>query len=304
MVEKLAFVFPGQGSQYVGMLAELAREFSVVEKTFHEASLILQYDLWQLTQQGPEEQLNLTENAQLALLASEVAMWRVWQSQNGTKPSFLAGHSLGEYSALVCADAINYQDAIKLVAERARLMQQAIPIGQGGMVAIIGLSEDRINKLCQESAQGEVLAVANYNSIGQMVLSGHIEAVKRAMEIAKTAGAKVVKLLKVSVPAHCKLMKPAADELAIFLAKINVVKPKISVISNVGVKCYKNADDIRDGLVRQLYNPVRWVETIQFLHQQYIDYLVECGPGKVLAGLNKRIVSDLSTIKFEDLLRR
>jgi [acyl-carrier-protein] S-malonyltransferase len=303
MVEKLAFIFPGQGSQYVGMLAELAREFPVIEKTFHEASQILQYDLWRLTQQGPEEQLNLTENTQLALLASEIAMWRIWQSRNGAKPSFLAGHSLGEYSALVCAAAINYQDAIKLVAKRARLMQQAVPAGQGGMVAIIGLSEDRIGRICQEAAQGKVLAAANYNSIGQTVLSGEIEAAKRAIGIAKAAGAKVAKLLKVSVPAHCKLMKPAAEELAKSLAEINFVKPKICVISNVDVECYKSADEIRDGLVRQLYNPVRWVETIQFLHKRSVDYLVECGPGKVLAGLNKRIISDFPTIKFEDLLR-
>ncbi|KPJ67917.1 MAG: malonyl CoA-ACP transacylase [Coxiella sp. DG_40] len=302
-MEKLAFVFPGQGSQFVGMLAELAREFPIVEKTFIEASQTLQYDLWQLTQQGPEEQLNLTKNTQLALLASEIAMWRIWQSRNGTKPLFLAGHSLGEYSALVCADAINYRDAIKLVAERSRLMQQAVPTGQGGMVAIIGLSKDKIDTICQKAAKSKVLAVANYNSIGQTVLSGHIETVRRTIEVAKTAGAKVAKLLKVSIPAHCELMKPAAEELAKSLNKINIVKPKIPVVNNVDVKCYKNADDIRDGLVRQLYNPVRWVETIQFLHQQNIDYLIEYGPGKVLAGLNKRIVNDLPTIKFEDLLR-
>lgn len=303
MIKKSAFIFPGQGSQYVGMLAELTREFPIVEKTFLEASQKLQYDLWQLTQQGPEEQLNLTENTQLILLASEIAMWRIWLSQNGTKPLFLAGHSLGEYSALVCAAAINYQDAIKLVAERGRLMQQAVPAGQGGMVAIVGLNEEKVAQICQKAAQDQILTPASYNAIGQTVLSGHIEAVKRVIKIAKVAGAKVAKLLKVSIPAHCKLMKPAAEELANSLDKINIVKPKIPVVNNVDVECYENADDIRNGLVRQLYNPVRWVETIQFLHQQDIDYLVECGPGKVLAGLNKRMVNNLPTIKFEDLLR-
>ncbi len=210
---------------------------------------------------------------------------------------------MGEYSALVCAAAINYQDAIKLVAERARLMQHAVPAGQGGMVAIIGLDEDKIAQICQRAAQGQVLTPANYNAIGQTVLSGHIEAVQRAIEVAKIAGAKVAKLLKVSIPAHCKLMKPAAEELAKSLDKINIVKPEIPVVSNVDVKCYQSADNVRDGLVRQLYNSVRWVETIRFLHQQGIDYLVECGPGKVLAGLNKRIINDLPTIKFVDLLR-
>ncbi len=255
-------------------------------------------------QNGPEEKLNQTEYTQPALLAAEIAMWRIWKEEKNIDPLFMAGHSLGEYSALVCAEALNFNDGIKLVAERGQIMQRAVAKGQGGMVAIVGLDDAKIAEVCQEAAEGQILGPANYNSIGQTVLSGESAAAERAVDIAKKAGAKVAKLLAVSVPSHSPLMKPAAEKLAEFLNAIEIKKPVIPVISNVDVKCYANENNIRDGLVRQLYNPVRWVETIQFLHDQGIDYLVECGPGKVLAGLNKRIVRDLPTMRFDELLTR
>jgi [acyl-carrier-protein] S-malonyltransferase len=304
MNEQLAFIFPGQGSQSVGMLAELAAEFAIVEETYEQAASELGYDLWQLVQQCPEEKLNQTEYTQPALLAAEIAMWRIWAQKQGTKPLFLSGHSLGEYSALVGAKAINFQDAIKLVTMRGKLMQQVVSKRPGGMVAIAGLDNEKVATVCKEAAHNQILAPANYNSIGQTVLSGDLDAALRAIDIAKQQGAKIAKLLKVSVPAHCELMKPAAEKLAKYLENIDMQKPVIPVINNVDVAIYKNADDIRDGLVRQLYNPVRWVEIIQFLYAKGINCLVECGPGKILAGLNKRIVRDLPTIKFTELLRR
>lgn len=304
MKERFAVIFPGQGSQAVGMLTELAKEFSIVINTYNQASEQLGYDLWHLTQEGPEEKLNQTEYTQPALLAAEISMWRIWKNRNNEQPAFLAGHSLGEYSALVCANAIKFEDAIKLVAERGRLMQSAVAAGEGGMAAIIGLDENEISEVCKKAAEGKILAPANYNSIGQIVISGHLAAVKRAIELANQAGAKVAKLLAVSVPSHCRLMKPAAAKLETILAEINIKQPDTPVINNADVLPYNNSADIRKGLVKQLYSPVRWVETIQFFQNQGLELLIECGPGKVLAGLNKRITKNLITIKIAEQLKR
>lgn len=295
---KLAFVFPGQGSQSVGMLVELATQFQLVEKTYAEASQVLDYDLWQLVKNGPEESLNQTEKTQPALLAASVAIWRIWQEKPGPVPAMMAGHSLGEYSALVCADAIDFKDAIKLVANRGRFMQEAVPQGVGAMAAIVGLDDKIVADLCQQAAQGEIVAPANFNAIGQVVVAGQTEAVKRVVELAKNAGAKLAKLLPVSVPSHCELMRPAAKRLAESLEKIDIRSPKIPVIHNVDICSYSAPEKIREALIKQLDYPVRWVETIQLFAKDGIKLAIECGPGKVLAGLNKRITNDLETISI------
>jgi len=292
MQNKYAVVFPGQGSQAVGMLKELAAEYPQVQNTFHEASEVLGYDLWDLAQNGSEEKLNRTEFTQPALLAAGLSVWSVWTVKNQTMPAFLAGHSLGEYTALVCADAMNFKDAIKLVEARGRFMQDAYH-GEGAMVAIVGLANDLIKKICDESAQNDVLVPANYNSIGQTVLAGHLTAAKRAADQAKILGAKIAKILPVSVPSHCILMKPAADRLSRMLAQTTINTPKIPVVQNADVAHYSDPQKIRDALVRQLYSPVRWVETIQLIIDGGVNSILECGPGKVLTGLNKRISSEI-----------
>ena len=288
MLNKYAIVFPGQGSQTVGMLKELSLEYPAVKDTFDEASTVLDYDLWHLVQNGPEERLNQTEFTQPALLAAGVAVWRVWVAKSKTIPSFLAGHSLGEYTALVCADAISFLDAIKLVKMRGRFMQEAYP-EKGAMIAVVGLSNDMIQEVCKESAQGSVLMVANYNSVGQTVLAGELEASKRAVNKAKDLGAKIAKILPISVPSHCTLMKPAAKQLSKILSTAVINTPKIPVIQNADVSYYNDPQKISDSLVRQLYNPVRWVETIQLMVKNGVKCILECGSGKVLTGLNKRI---------------
>ncbi|EKD45744.1 MAG: hypothetical protein ACD_69C00157G0001 [uncultured bacterium] len=293
MQDKYAIVFPGQGSQTIGMLKELAISYSQVQETFNEASKALGYDLWDLTQNGPEEKLNQTEFTQPALLASGVAVWRVWKNKNQVKPMFLAGHSLGEYTALVCADAIDFIEAIKIVRDRGRFMQDAYH-GEGAMVAIVGLDDDAIKKICSESAQNEVLVAANYNSIGQTVLAGELKAAERAVLLAKSLGAKIAKILPVSIPSHCALMNPAATKLAALLEQVVINPPKIPVIQNADVVCNDDPQKIRDALVRQLYSPVRWVETIQFIVNNGVRCVLECGPGKVLTGLNKRISSEIA----------
>ncbi|MTD39894.1 ACP S-malonyltransferase [Erwinia sp. CPCC 100877] len=291
---QFAFVFPGQGSQAVGMLSAMAAEYPVIEETFREASDALGYDLWKLTQEGPTQELNKTWQTQPALLAASVALWRVWQQQGGKAPALMAGHSLGEYSALVCAGVIAFEDAVRLVELRGKLMQEAVPEGTGAMAAIIGLNDDAIAKACEESAQGQVVSPVNYNSPGQVVIAGHKEAVERAGEACKAAGAKRALPLPVSVPSHCALMKPAAEKLAQELTKIAFNAPAIPVINNVDVKCETTPEAIRDALVRQLYSPVQWTKSVEFMAAQGVSQLYEVGPGKVLTGLTKRIVDTLT----------
>lgn len=298
MSSQLAFVFPGQGSQSLGMLKDLNQQFPLIQETFATASECLGYDLWQLTQEGPESQLNQTEKTQPALLAGGVALFKVWQAQGGPLPGWMAGHSLGEYTALVCADSLNYADAISLVALRGRLMQDAVAEGQGAMAAIIGLTDEQVTAVCEEAAQGDALSPANFNAIGQVVVAGETSAVTRAIELAKSKGAKLAKMIPVSVPSHCALMKPAADKLAEHLASIPFSKSTVPVINNVDVTAAYTPDGIRAALVKQLYSPVRWVETIQLLTQKGVTQFVECGPGKVLAGLNKRIVPEASMVSI------
>ncbi len=300
MNNKFAMVFPGQGSQSVGMLAELAAENPIIEETFAQASKVLGYDLWQLVQNGPTEELGKTWQTQPALLAASVALWRVWQQKEGKMPSMMAGHSLGEYSALVCAGVMDFQDAIRLVELRGKFMQESVPEGTGAMYAIIGLDNNAIEKACAESAQGDVVSPVNFNSPGQVVIAGNKDAVERAGAACKAAGAKRALPLAVSVPSHCALMKPAADKLAVELAALTLHEPKFPVINNVDVSIETSADAIRDALVRQLYNPVRWTETVELMAANGIEHLVEVGPGKVLTGLTKRIVDTMSAAAAND----
>ena len=293
-------VFPGQGSQAVGMLKDLAENYSVVKSTFDEASQVLGYDLWTLVQAGPAEELNKTWQTQPALLAASVAIYRVWQSINGPQPEFMAGHSLGEYSALVCAGVIDFKDAIKLVELRGKLMQEAVPSGTGAMFAIIGLDNDSIQKACEQAAQGQIVAPVNFNSPGQVVIAGNKEAVERAGALCKEAGAKRALPLAVSVPSHCALMKPAADKLATTLNNMTFNAPQFAVINNVDVKVESSADNIKAALIAQLYSPVRWTETVEEMAKQGVTLLVEMGPGKVLTGLTKRIVDSLSACAVND----
>lgn len=296
----LAFVFPGQGSQSVGMLAELAAAEPQVASTFAEASAALGYDLWKIVSEGPAEELNQTHITQPAMLSAGVAVWRIWQEKGGAAPAVLAGHSLGEYTALVAAGALDFKDAIALVAERGRLMQEAVPAGTGSMAAILGLDDAAVIDVCDKAAQGEVVSAVNFNANGQVVIAGQVAAVERAVALAKDASAKRAVVLPVSVPSHCALMKPAADKLAERLAGVTIHAPQIPVINNCDVSKASDADAIRDALVRQLYSPVRWVETIQAMAGEGVDTLIECGPGKVLVGLNKRIVKEMNAVAVFD----
>lgn len=296
----LALVFPGQGSQAVGMLAELATHYPVVKDTFAEASNVLKLDLWQIVRDGPEDMLNQTQITQPAMLTAGVATWRIWQARGGALPQVMAGHSLGEYSALVCAGALEFAAAVELVALRGRYMQAAVPAGEGAMAAILGLEDAQVVAACQQAAQGDVVAAVNFNSPGQVVIAGQTSAVQRAMELCNAAGAKRALPLPVSVPSHCALMKPAAQQLAQRLQNINVRKPQIPVINNVDVAMPDDAEAIRDALVRQLYNPVRWVEVVQRMASDGVTKLIECGPGKVLVGLNKRIAKEMTAHALVD----
>lgn len=298
--KKLAIVFPGQGSQSVGMLADLAAAYPSVRDTFAEASEALSYDLWALLQNGPADELNRTDRTQPAMLAAGVAVWRVWCEQGGRAPELLAGHSLGEYTALVCAQALTFAEALPLVAERGRFMQEAVPAGQGAMAAVLGLDDEAVRAACERAAQGEVVEAVNLNAPGQVVIAGGKAAVERAIEELKAAGARRAMPLPVSVPSHCALMRPAAERLAESLAMININTPKIPILHNVDVQSSSEADAIRDKLVRQLYSPVQWVKTVQAMAEQGIDRIVECGPGRVLTGLTKRIAKDIEGLSVYD----
>jgi len=299
-MSEFAIIFPGQGSQSVGMLADLADAFPVVRETYQEASDALGVDLWKLSQQGPAEELNQTQNTQPAMLAAGIAVWRVWNEQGGGQPSVLAGHSLGEYTALVAGGAIAFKEAVTLVRERGRLMQQAVPPGEGAMAAILGLEDAEVRTVCEQAAQGEVAEAVNFNSPGQVVIAGSAAAIARAVDLAKQAGARRALLLDVSVPSHCALMRGAADELYAVMQGVTLQMPQIPVIHNVNVAAAGNAAEIRNLLKQQLYSPVRWVETVQAMAAQGVSTLLELGPGKVLTGLGKRIDKSLTGLAVFD----
>ena len=298
-MNNLAFVFPGQGSQKVGMLAELAAEHSVVTETFSEASDALGFDLWKMVQEGPQETLNLTEHTQPMLLTASIACWRVWEQTCEARPTLLAGHSLGEFSALVCAGVIDFTDAVNLVRNRGRYMQTAVPVGVGAMAAIIGLDDDVIREACEASAGNEVVSAVNFNAPGQVVIAGHAEAVERAMEACKAAGAKRALPLPVSAPFHTSLMKPAGEQLAVDIEALTFNAPKIPVVHNVHAKTESDPEVIKRLMVEQIYSPVRWVECVKTMVGQGAGIVVECGAGKVLGGLNKRIDGNLVCLATE-----
>ncbi len=295
-MNNIAFVFPGQGSQSVGMLGDLYQNHQLIRETLSEASEVLSFDLKQLIQDGPENLLNRTDNTQPALLAVSVALFRLWQQNIEITPDVMAGHSLGEYSALVCSGVITFADALLLVQKRGQFMLEAVPEGTGAMAAIIGLDNSLVEQACREAEIAQVVSAVNYNSPGQLVIAGHKEAVNRAMELCKEAGAKRALPLPVSVPSHCALMRPAADKLAQSLAQIELSEPVIPVINNVDVSIERSTQKISDALIRQLFNPVRWTETVQSFQAKSINKLIECGPGRVLAGLCKRIDRSITTL--------
>lgn len=291
-----AFIFPGQGSQSIGMMNVLAESSKVIQDTFTEASSALGYDLWELVTDGPSEKLNATEYTQPAMLTAGVATWRTWLEAGGSVPALMAGHSLGEYTALVCAGAISFTDAVSLVSDRARFMQQAVPEGEGAMAAILGLDDESVRTLCQQNATGEVLQAVNYNAPGQVVVAGSAAAVGRLLENAKAAGAKRALQLPVSVPSHCTLMQPASDRMAGRLKEMPISQGQIPVIHNVNVQTAADEEEVRQLLARQISEPVRWVETINSMYEMGVTQLIECGPGKVLCGLSKRINRDMNCI--------
>jgi [acyl-carrier-protein] S-malonyltransferase len=298
--KNLAFVFPGQGSQAVGMVTALAEEYPDVRTCFGQASEILGYNLWDLVHDGPEHALNSTAKTQPALLVTSVAIWNLWQQKTGPLPLIMAGHSLGEYTALVCAGVLNFTDAVALVADRGRYMQAAVPEGTGSMAAILGLDNEQIKNICEQAAQGEIVSAANYNSTGQIVIAGHAAAVKRAVELAKNVGARKSIILPVSVPSHCALMESAARKLADRMNRINFKVGNIPVIHNVDVSKKTDPAAIKQAMAEQLYKPVHWVKTIEMMKKQGITRIVECGPGKVLSGLIKRIDRTIETLPVYD----
>ena len=297
---KTAIVFPGQGSQAVGMLGDLAVNYSQIQETFDEASESLGRDLWALALNGPAEKLNQTQNTQPLVLTASVAMWRVLQSQLDIKPVLMAGHSLGEYTALVCAGSLNFVDAVKLVEQRAMFMQQAVPEGEGAMAAILGLEVADLIAICDKAAEGEVVSAVNFNAPGQVVIAGNTAAVNRAIDLAKEQGAKRALPLPVSVPSHCALMLPAAEKLLDAMSRVDFVSPNVPVLHNTNVAEHSNVADIQQALGQQLHTPVRWVETVETMANAGVNVLIECGPGKVLSGLNKRIDKSLELYSSGD----
>lgn len=287
--QDLALLFPGQGSQSIGMLAALAERHAVVQKTFIEASAAMGEDLWSLASEGPESLMNRTDHTQPLMLTAGVAVWRAWREGGGAMPVMMAGHSLGEYTALVAAGALEFSIAVELVRDRGRYMQEAVPEGEGAIAAVLGLDDEQVKAVCNESAAGQVVEPVNYNAPGQVVIAGHTAAVERALENAKSAGAKRAVKLPMSVPAHCSLMGPAAEKLAARLADVPFTAPQVPVIHNVDVSQSSDPGSIRQHLVDQVRSPVRWVECIQALAGAGVAEAIECGPGKVLAGLNRRI---------------
>ncbi|MGZ4980411.1 MAG: ACP S-malonyltransferase [Methylobacter sp.] len=296
----LAFVFPGQGSQSVGMLNDLAACYPEVKHTFERASDALGKDLWSIVTEGPEGELNQTHNTQPVMLAAGVAVWQIWCKHSNVRPAWMAGHSLGEYTALVCSDALSFEDGIKLVAARGRLMQEAVPPGVGAMAAILGLEDHQVVQVCANAAENEIVSAVNFNSPGQVVIAGNAAAVERAMIAAKEAGAKRAVLLPVSVPSHCELMESAAQKLDEQLLNIVIETPKMTLIHNVDVASHSAPEVIRNALKEQLYKPVRWSDSVKFMHDQGVTCFVECGPGKVLIGLNKRIAKDAEHLSIYD----
>ena len=297
--KNLAFVFPGQGSQKIGMLAELAEQYPIIKNTFAEASEVLGYDLWSLVQTGTQEEINLTERTQPLLLTASVAIWRVWNEKQGAQPALLAGHSLGEWSALVCAGIVGFKAAVKIVQLRGKYMQDAVPAGQGAMAAIIGLDDAAIINACKEAAQGEVVAAVNFNSPGQVVIAGSTAAVERAGVLCKEAGAKRALPLPVSAPFHTEMMRPAAERLADLVSSTPFAAPNIPVVHNVTAQTEINPEKIKALMIEQIYSPVRWVDCVNTMVASGITTTIECGPGKVLSGLNKRIASELNTLSIE-----
>lgn len=297
---KLAFVFPGQGSQAAGMLDEMATGNELVRKIYNEASEVLGYDLWELVQLNPEDKLNQTEYTQPALLAGSIALWHIWLENQGQQPDYVAGHSLGEYSALVAAGVLDYQDAIMLVQKRGRFMQHAVPVGEGSMAAILGLDDDQVVEVCQQCSSEEVVQAANFNSPGQVVIAGHTAALNRAMQGCQEAGARRAIPLTVSAPFHSQLMKPAAEKMSVELGKVRFRTPNISIIQNVYAKIETDPEKIRQNLVLQIYSAVKWTGTVQLLATLGVGKVVECGPGKILRGLMKRIDRNIESLVIND----
>lgn len=297
---KLAVFFPGQGSQFVGMLQKLANDHPGVRDVFGEASEALGRDLWALTSQGPSNALDETENTQPAMLAAGIAAWRIWLEAGGPRAAVMAGHSLGEYTALVASGALSFEDGIRLASDRARFMQEAVPVGQGAMAAVLGLDDAGVVSLCEAQAQGEVLEAVNFNAPGQVVIAGTKSAVERAVAAARGAGAKRAVVLSVSVPSHCALMRPAAERLAERLEQVDLRMPEVPVLHNVDARPATSVADLRQRLVAQLYSPVRWVQTVEAVAASGMSLAIECGPGKVLVGLNKRIGKGLDTLRVCD----